>query len=184
MAQGRRSRCECTLPFSLHLTVMILGVIGIILTIVATVLVAQFSSFYKTNGTHGAAVGSVIWLLLTTVLIFVSGLQGILMRDSKKWHLCFVILAVIILVDLGVLIVAFIFIASPFWIIYMIAVFVMELWVLCLRTCCKPKVVDMTATELPVANPGAAQEYSVDMSQQGYPSTYQNNGFKAPYPGY
>lgn len=182
MARGQQSRCACTLPFSLHLTVMILGIIGFILTVAVTVLVFQNADWYSSTGNSASgAKGSAIWLLLSTIVIVFSGLQGLLVRPGTIWFGCHIFLAVINLINLGVLIVAFCFIGSAFWIIYMVAVFVFELWATILRTCCKAReepVVGMT--ELPVANPGGAQGYgvqgyAVDMPVSGhpYPQTYK-----------
>lgn len=139
-----QGRCACTLPFSLHLTVMILGIVGFILGIVAIIL-----NFVAGN----------VWLLVSTVLVFASGLQGLLVAPGSACFTCHIILAVINLVNLGVFGVACIFLASPFWIIWVVAVFVMELWVTIARFCCTTATgtaaAAAPATELPIAQPGA-----------------------------
>lgn len=172
MAQDRRSRCQCTLPFSLHLTVMILGIIGFIFTVVVTVLVFQSSNWYKSTGTNpNSAKGSAIWLLLSTVVIFVSGLQGLLTRPGIIWSSCRIFLSVINLINLGVLIVAFIFGGSSLFVIYLVAVFALELWAMILMLCCQPrKEPELGMTELPVANVGGVQQgHAVDMPATGMP---------------
>lgn len=149
---------------------MILGIVGFFITLPVMILVFQIDSWYRSYGNDGSAKGSVIWLLLTTIVIFISGLQGLLIRKTGLWFGCHIFLAVVNLLNIGILIVAFIFIGSAFWIIYMVAVFVFELWATCLATCCKPREVagEVGMTELPVANPGV-QGYAVDMAASGYP---------------
>lgn len=171
MAQGRQSRCQCTLPFSLNLTVMILGIIGFILTLVITILVFQNADWYKSTGNSASsAKGSAIWLLLSTIVIFVSGLLGLLTRRGTVWFGFHIVLSVINLINLGVLIVAFIFIGSAFWIIYMVAAFAFELWATILRLCCQPRnEPEMGMTELPLANSGGVQGHAVDMPATGTP---------------
>lgn len=166
--RAQLGRCACTLPFSLHLTVMILGIVGFILGVVVTVIVFQVVS---------------IWLLISTVLVFASGLQGLLVVPGSGCFNCHVVLAVINLVNLGVFGVACIFLASPFWIIWVVAVFVMELWVTITRFCCKTGAhAGVAGTELPVAMPHVVQgqpmppTYTVDPRGGHY-----QEGYKQPY---
>lgn len=160
---AQQGRCACTLPFSLHLTVMILGIVGFIVGIVATIL-------YFVAGN--------VWLLVSTILVFASGLQGLLVVPGSACFNCHIILAVINLVNLGVFGIACIFLASPFWIIWVVAVFVMELWVTIVRFCCNnggQAGVQQPGTELPIANPSPAA-YAVDPR----PGNYEE-GYKQPY---
>ncbi|KAG0583278.1 hypothetical protein M758_3G124600 [Ceratodon purpureus] len=169
---AQQGRCACTLPFSLHLTVMILGIVGFILGIIVCIL-------YFVLGN--------IWLLISTILVFASGLQGLLVVPGSGCFNCHIVLAVINLVNLGVFGVACIFLASPFWVIWVIAVFVMELWVTIARFCCKTVGETVVVqTQLPVAQPGVVhvvqghptpQTYTVD-PRAG--AQYQE-GYKQPY---
>ncbi|KAG0622796.1 hypothetical protein M758_3G124000 [Ceratodon purpureus] len=156
--RGRESRCECTLPCSLHLTVFILGGTGLSLSILVTV--AAFLSDDRYRAHSQAEKYSAIWLLLTTIVVCVSGLQGLLVRPDSCCFNCHSILAVISLANLGVIGVSSLFVGNVFWIIYLVLVFVFELWVTVLRTCCKRQVgeVGMTGMELPIASPARHQE--------------------------
>lgn len=153
---------KCTLPFSLHLTVTILGIVGFILSIIVCIIVFTLGE---------------VWALITSCLVLASGLQGLLVVAGSSCFNCHVILAVINLVNLGVFGVACIFLASPFWIIWVVAAFVMELWVTIIRFCCKTAGEGgVTAMELPVAQPRTAQgtpTYDVD--------PHYDDGFKQPY---
>jgi hypothetical protein len=103
---------------------MILGIIGIILTIVVTVLVFQNADWYKSTGSNpNSAKGGAIWLFLSTVVIFVSGLLGLLTRPGTIWFNCRIFLAIINLINLGVLILGCIISGGALFLIYLVAVF-------------------------------------------------------------
>lgn len=167
-------RCACTLPFSLHLTVMILGLVGVILGIV---IVAVY--FHIGN----------LWALASGALAFASGLQGVLVHNDpgSRCYNCHAILAVINLVNLAVFGVSCLFLISPFWVIWAIAAFAMELWITIVSYCCKKGVGTTTGAsmELPTAQPNGVhvvQGHPANgaFESQGYASEPQG-GFKQPY---
>lgn len=157
--QPQEKRCACTLPFSLHLTVMILGIVGLILSIVAIVLNPHIIF---------------VWPMVGGGLSFASGLQGILVRPGSGCFNCHIVLAVFNLVNLGVFGIACLFLVTPFWVIWAIAAFAMELWVTIARFCCKTGVVGAPTMELPVAQPHVVH------GQPVAPRVY-DDGYKAPY---
>ena len=152
--RGREFRCACTLPFSLHLAVLILGIIGFVLSIIVTV--EAFVSNHRYRANAEAVKYSAIWLLLTTIAVCVSGLQGLLVRPNSCCFNCHTILAVTSLVNLGVIGVSSLLVGNVFWTLYIVLVFVFELWATILRcACCKTLIVpevSMVGTELPIAN--------------------------------
>lgn len=161
-SKPRQQQPRCTVPFSLHLTILILGTIGFTLSVAMTALVFKYSDWYTRHGNDPGAKQSAVWILLSTIPIMGSGVQGLLIREGSFWFGCHVSVAMFNLLNLGVLIAACAFVGSTFWFGYALAVFVLELWVTCVRTCGKVanEGVDMT-TELPVANRGGVQGYAV-----------------------
>lgn len=171
-AQTQR-RCACTLPFSLHLTVMILGIVGVILGIVIVAVYFHIANF---------------WPLISGALAFASGQQGLLVHNDpgSRCYNCHAILALINLVNLGVFGVACLFLISPFWVIWAIAAFAVELWITIVSFCCnKGAGAPRASMELPTAQPNAVhvvQGHPANgtFESHGYASEPQD-GFKQPY---
>ena len=142
-----------TLPSFLHIVLTILGVVGIIAGSFETMWIVKYNDWY--NMSKGFMIGFSVWLLISSILIFLSGLQGSLLADdpSKLSTRLFVSLAMVVLLDVAIWIVFAFLATSPFWILYFIVVFVLEFYVLILRTCCKPRAIQGGNVELPIVNP-------------------------------
>lgn len=163
-AQGAQSRFDCTPPFSLHHVVLAYGVTAYFLSMVFIIASILPDNMHRPNAEANAEAVkySVIWMLLTTVVACVSRLQGlVLVQPNGSCFNCHTILAVISLVNLGIIGASCPFDGrGVFSNIYIVHVLVFGLWMTVICTCCKARgpEVGPPGTELPIVNPAGQQQ--------------------------